>query len=115
DSPPELRKAFEESVDDYLAFCAERGEEPEKPYSGKFLVRIAPNTHRALAELASARKVSLNALAYRFLLDGIAQVKGKKNRRASTTDPGHPAPTKEQKKIISRAKLKQAAKRAARR
>jgi predicted HicB family RNase H-like nuclease len=27
----ELRKAFEDSVEDYLAFCAERGEEPDKP------------------------------------------------------------------------------------
>lgn len=29
----ELQGAFQESVDDYLAFCAERGEEPEKPLS----------------------------------------------------------------------------------
>jgi len=31
----ELRNAFLDSVEDYLAFCTERGEEPEKPYSGK--------------------------------------------------------------------------------
>jgi predicted HicB family RNase H-like nuclease len=30
----ELRQAFIDSIDDYLAFCAERGEEPEKPFSG---------------------------------------------------------------------------------
>ena len=30
-SPEELVQAFHESVDDYLAFCAERSEEPEKP------------------------------------------------------------------------------------
>jgi predicted HicB family RNase H-like nuclease len=29
----ELRKAFRDSVDDYLAFCAERGEEPDKALS----------------------------------------------------------------------------------
>ncbi len=29
-----LRKAFQDSVDVYLEFCAERGEDPEKPYSG---------------------------------------------------------------------------------
>lgn len=34
----ELRKAFEDSVEDYLAFCAERGEEPDKPLSGPFTV-----------------------------------------------------------------------------
>ena len=30
----EVRKAFRDSVDDYLAFCAERNEQPEKPFSG---------------------------------------------------------------------------------
>jgi predicted HicB family RNase H-like nuclease len=34
----ELRKAFEDSVEDYLAFCAERGEEPDKPFSSRFTV-----------------------------------------------------------------------------
>ena len=33
-SVDELKKALEDSVEDYLAFCAERGEAPEKPYSG---------------------------------------------------------------------------------
>jgi predicted HicB family RNase H-like nuclease len=33
-SVAELKKAFRDSVDDYLAFCAERGEEPDKPFSG---------------------------------------------------------------------------------
>jgi predicted HicB family RNase H-like nuclease len=39
-SVKELKKAFEESVEDYLAFCKERGEEPDKPFSGNFVVRI---------------------------------------------------------------------------
>ena len=30
ESVQELRQAFQESVDDYLAFCAERGDEPER-------------------------------------------------------------------------------------
>ncbi|MFQ5639650.1 MAG: type II toxin-antitoxin system HicB family antitoxin, partial [bacterium] len=30
-SVEELKKAFEESVEDYLEFCAERNEEPERP------------------------------------------------------------------------------------
>jgi predicted HicB family RNase H-like nuclease len=33
----ELRKAFRDSVEDYLAFCAKRGEEPDKPFSGQFI------------------------------------------------------------------------------
>jgi predicted HicB family RNase H-like nuclease len=42
----ELRQAFEDSVEDYFAFCAERGEEPEKPFSGRFTVRLSPEQHR---------------------------------------------------------------------
>ena len=34
----ELKKAFQDSVDDYLSFCSERGEEPEKPYSGNMKI-----------------------------------------------------------------------------
>jgi predicted HicB family RNase H-like nuclease len=30
-TPDELQAAFRTSVDDYLAFCAERGEPPETP------------------------------------------------------------------------------------
>ena len=30
-SVAEMQKAFRESVDDYLEFCAQRGESPEKP------------------------------------------------------------------------------------
>jgi len=46
ESVDELRKAFEDSVEDYLAFCAERGEEPDKPFSGRFTVRLSPEQHR---------------------------------------------------------------------
>jgi len=45
-SVDELRQAFEDSVEDYLAFCAERGEEPDKPFSGRFTVRLSPEQHR---------------------------------------------------------------------
>jgi len=40
------QQAFKDSVDDYLASCAERGEDLEKPYSGKFEVRVEPELHK---------------------------------------------------------------------
>ncbi len=59
-SVTELRHAFIDSVDDYLAFCAERGEKPEKPYSGKLIVRMSPDLHmRAVCEAAKSSE-SLN-------------------------------------------------------
>ena len=57
----ELRRAFRDSVDDYLAFCAERGETPEKPYSGRFVVRVEPELHKAVAMHAKVEHKSLNA------------------------------------------------------
>lgn len=45
-SVDELKKAFEESVEDYLEFCAERNEEPERPFSGRLTVRLSPEQHR---------------------------------------------------------------------
>ena len=51
----ELRKAFEDSVEDYLAFCAERVEEPDKPFSGRFTVRLSPEQHRKV--ILAAEKV----------------------------------------------------------
>lgn len=33
-SVEELRQAFRDSVDDYVEFCARRGKEPDRPYSG---------------------------------------------------------------------------------
>jgi predicted HicB family RNase H-like nuclease len=62
-----LIEAFHESLDDYLAFCVERGESPDKPYSGKLLVRVSPDVHRALVARAKDKGQSVNALAVRAL------------------------------------------------
>ena len=61
----EIKRAFRESVDDYLAFCAERGESPDRPASGKFVLRVPPSTHRRLISDARRQKKSLNA----YILD----------------------------------------------
>ena len=60
-SVKELKKAFQDSVDDYLEFCASRGEDPEKPFSGKFLVRVPPEVHRQVMAEARRQGKSLNA------------------------------------------------------
>jgi predicted HicB family RNase H-like nuclease len=63
----ELTKAFRDSVDDYLEFCESRNEEPEKPVSGKFVVRVEPEVHRKLAAKAKATGKSLNGLLVEVL------------------------------------------------
>lgn len=57
----ELHKAFKDSVEDYLAFCKTRGESPDKPFSGKFLVRLSPEQHRKVFIAAKKNGKSLNA------------------------------------------------------
>jgi len=59
-SVDELKTAFKESLIDYFAFCKARGEDPEKPYSGQFIVRIEPPLHRAVATAARMAGLSLN-------------------------------------------------------
>lgn len=61
ESVAELRQAFQDSIDDYLAFCAERNEAPEKPFSGTFTVRLAPELHRTAATRARLENKSLNS------------------------------------------------------
>lgn len=56
----EVEQAFRASVDDYLAFCAERGEQPDRPYSGKIPLRVEPDIHRRAATRARAAGISLN-------------------------------------------------------
>ena len=57
----ELRQAFKDSIDDYLEFCAGRDEEPERPFSGKFVVRIDPELHREVYLRAKMENKSLNS------------------------------------------------------
>ncbi len=62
-----LRKAFEEAVEDYLETCAKIGKQPEKPASGKLMLRVAPEVHSAALIAAKASGQSLNQWAARAL------------------------------------------------
>jgi predicted HicB family RNase H-like nuclease len=66
-----LRKAFRDSVDDYLEFCATRKEVPEKPCRGRFVLRLDPNLHRAIATKASLENKSLNAWVQEVLQSAV--------------------------------------------
>src|SRR3990172_10721575 len=57
----ELKREFKTSVDVYLAFCEKQGKEPDKPFSGKFLVRLGPEEHRKVFAAAKREGKSLNA------------------------------------------------------
>jgi predicted HicB family RNase H-like nuclease len=59
-SVEEACRSFEETIDAYLTSCAEEGREPDRPYSGRFNVRIDPDLHRKVAALAKSRDTSVD-------------------------------------------------------
>jgi len=59
-SVEELEQAFRDSVDDYLEFCSQRGEEPDKPFSGRLMLRLPPPLHRRVYVRARREGKSLN-------------------------------------------------------
>ena len=59
-SVKELESAFRDSIDDYLAFCEERGEVPDKPFSGRLMLRLSPDLHRRVFVRAQHEGKSLN-------------------------------------------------------
>ena len=63
----ELREAFQDSINDYLEFCAERKEKPEKPFSGKFVVRLSSELHHRAYIKATEQGKSLNQLVIESL------------------------------------------------
>lgn len=58
----ELRTAFADTIADYVDWCRARGKEPERPYSGNFMVRLSPELHRRVAAAAARKGVSINGL-----------------------------------------------------
>ena len=61
DDAHELKQAFIDSIDDYLEFCEQRGESPEKPFSGKLNLRLTPELHKKAFMAAKISGMSLNA------------------------------------------------------
>ena len=59
-TPEEIEQSFRAAVDFYLEMCQQDGVSPQKPFSGRFNVRLSPEVHRQIAERAALQNVSLN-------------------------------------------------------
>ena len=55
-----LEEAFRESIDDYLEFCAQCGENPDKPFTGRLTLRLPAELHRRVYVQAKEDGKSLN-------------------------------------------------------
>lgn len=108
-TPSEAEKAFRESVDDYLNFCKERGEEPDKPYSGKFVVRVEPKVHRLISAMAESSGMSLNAwINDRLARDIPAAAEAiPPKRRSRSTEDFHALPRGDRTGFRAAVKVKQ--------
>lgn len=66
-SVDELEAAFHEAVDDYLAHCEKLSLPPNKPFSGRMLLRVPPEVHARVSAAAQVAGVSLNQWATQAL------------------------------------------------
>jgi predicted HicB family RNase H-like nuclease len=60
DTVADLKAAFREAVDDYIAYCAKLGRDPQKPYSGNLMLRVDPQVHARAARAAELAGKTLN-------------------------------------------------------
>lgn len=65
-----MRASFEDAVDDYLDLCAETGKRPDRPYSGRIMLRMPPELHAQVAMQAELHGMSLNQWATKRLANG---------------------------------------------
>ena len=56
----ELTEDFHNAINHYLEVCIQRGENPQKVYSGKITLRIPPKIHADIATAAANANISLN-------------------------------------------------------
>ena len=63
----DLRHEFEVAIEDFLKDCKEQGVKPEKPASGKLMLRVSPEIHGAALVAAQASGKSLNQWATEVL------------------------------------------------
>jgi predicted HicB family RNase H-like nuclease len=83
-SVEELEAGFRNAVDEYVAFCEERGRVPQRPYSGRFLVRVPAAVHRRVSEAATRAGQSMNAWVQNAIESQLAQEKASPPKKKPT-------------------------------
>ena len=70
-SAAEIERSFKKSIDLYLEMCKRDNVEPQKPFSGRFNLRLDPELHRQIAERAALEKTSLNEFVSHILEEAL--------------------------------------------
>ena len=63
DNVKALKAAFKDAVEDYLVTCEKLGRAPQKPASGRLMLRVPPEVHSAALVAAQVSGQSLNQWA----------------------------------------------------
>ena len=71
ESVGDFQSAFHEAIDDYVAACEKLGQAPEKPASGRLMLRVDPVVHAAAAKAAAHDGLSLNRWAEKVLRQAV--------------------------------------------
>ena len=69
----QIKKEFENAVDDYLATCKEKSIEPEQPFKGSLNIRLGKELHRKIALAANGQEISINAFIKNYLEQAASQ------------------------------------------
>lgn len=69
----ELRKDFEDAIDDYLAGCEAEGIEPARPFSGKLNLRMSPELHGSVFAAAKNEGTTINEFINRAITNELAR------------------------------------------
>ena len=99
----EAVEGFHRSVDYYLGRLAESGQTPERPFSGRFNVRIDSETHRALVLDAEARQISLNDVVKRAFTVYLSSTAGAKREEQANAASLSAEPPRTRKKSATKS------------
>jgi predicted HicB family RNase H-like nuclease len=69
----ELRKDFEDAIDDYLAGCEAEGIAPARPFSGKLNLRMSPELHGSVFAAAKSEGTTINEYINRAITNELAR------------------------------------------
>lgn len=81
----ELEADFRAGVDSYLEGCREAGVEAQRPYSGKFVLRLSPEVHRDASIAARLARTSMNG----WIVEAIQMRLDAENARRGTRVETH--------------------------
>ncbi len=84
ESVSEFEANFHSAIDGYVSACEQLGNPPEKPASGKLMLRVAPTVHAAALKAAARSGVSLNKWAEQALSTASRKPASQRQPRAQT-------------------------------